>query len=81
MGDTLDVLSHFTTHSLECLFASWYVKHVCPYVCVCASVYLHVSMYVCSGSLCLICFSVILIKRGVIVGSLFSLSQLISFPP
>lgn len=28
MGYTIDILSHFTTHSSHCLFTNWYVRNV-----------------------------------------------------
>lgn len=46
MGDTLDILSHFTTHSSNCLFTSRYVRvclcDVCISVCPCLYIYLHI---------------------------------------
>ena len=47
MGDTLDILSGFTTHSSICLFTSRYVRSVCVSVicisvCPCLCVYPHI---------------------------------------
>lgn len=49
MGDTLDIISRFTTHSSDCLFTSRYVRcvcvrlcDICSSVCPCLYVYLHI---------------------------------------
>lgn len=52
MGDTLDILSCFTTHSSDCFFTSWYVWSVwvcdiCISVCPCLYINLHI-LYVLS---------------------------------
>ncbi len=46
MGDTLHILSCFTTHSSDCLFTSRYVR--CLYVCVISAfLCVLVSMFIC----------------------------------